>query len=81
MNFAKVRAHHSHLQFMYVDLREASIYIKGTPFDDLIKSIRLLSSRGVLHTAGGVAGQCKAWNPLSKQCFSWLDRSNNTGAG
>ncbi|KAL4682505.1 hypothetical protein H8959_002060 [Pygathrix nigripes] len=28
-----------------------------------------------------VAGQCKARNPLSKQCFSWLDRSNNTWAG
>lgn len=23
----------------------------------------------------------KAWNPLSKQCFSWLDRSDDTRAG
>lgn len=40
-----------------------------------------LSSRGLLHTAGGGTRACEARNPLSKQCFSWLDRSNNTGAG
>lgn len=63
MNFAKVRAHHSHLQSVYVNLGETSIYIKGTPFDDVIKPIHLLSSRGVLHTAGGWLGNAKPGIP------------------
>lgn len=46
MNFAKVRTDHSHPQFVCVNLWGAGIYIKGTPFDGLIKSIRLLPLPG-----------------------------------
>lgn len=82
MIFAKVRADHCHPQLVHVNLRGEGIYIKGTLADDLIKSIHLLSLPGERCTQqAGWLGQCKAWNPLSKQCFSWLDRSNNTWAG
>lgn len=73
MNFSKVRADPSLLQPVSVNLRGAGIYIKGTPLDDLIKSIPLLSSRGAAHSGRGLGA--RAWNPLSKQCFSgWTDQ-------
>lgn len=80
MSFSKVRADHSLLQSVSVNLRGAGIYIKGTRLDDLIKSVHLLSSRGAAHSRRGLGARAR--NPLSKQCFSgWLDRSNNTRAG
>lgn len=54
MNFAKVRADHSLLQRVRVNLRGAGIYIKGTPSDDLSESIHLLSLPG--DAAGGRRG-------------------------